>query len=110
MGHNRCAILYTACYILHVFDAHSRALVYNHNAVTVGHLQDLLSIRVVTSAERVCAHPLHQVEIFHNERPVKALTSNLQHKRKRIYSILSGLQLIVFGVVTMIYCKLATGL
>lgn len=84
MDHNQCVIHNTAWSILHVFDAHSGALVYNYDAMAVGHLQDLLSVRVVTGAERVCAHPLHQVEIFHDERPVKALPSNLPHKRKRL--------------------------
>lgn len=51
MGGNRVVILHTACCIVHVFDANSGALVYNHNAMAVSHLQDLLSIWVVTSAE-----------------------------------------------------------
>lgn len=51
MHYNRWVILNTACYILHVFDAHSGALVYNHNAMAVSHLHDLLSIGVMTSAE-----------------------------------------------------------
>lgn len=85
MDHNQCVMLNTACLILHVFNAHSGTFIYNHDAMAVGHLQDLLSVRVVTSAEGVCAHPLHQVEIFHDKGPVKALPSNLQHKKRFIY-------------------------
>lgn len=42
----------------HVFDAHPRALVNDHDAMAVTHLQDFLSVGVVAGAERIGPQPL----------------------------------------------------
>uniref|UniRef100_A0A8C2KB16 PLA2c domain-containing protein n=1 Tax=Cyprinus carpio TaxID=7962 RepID=A0A8C2KB16_CYPCA len=47
--------------VSHVFDSHPRTLVYDDDAVPVGRLQDLLGVGIVTGAERVHSHPLHQI-------------------------------------------------
>ena len=62
-------------------DAHTRALVDDHDPLAVTGLQHLLRVGVVASAESVDAQPAKQVEVLHQQRPVKALPSNLEDSR-----------------------------
>ena len=62
-------------------DAHTRALVDDHDPVAVTELQHLLRVGVVAGAEGVGAQPAKQVEVLHQQRPVKALPSDLEDSR-----------------------------
>ena len=52
----------------HVKDSLSidaRAFINNHDSSLIGHLVDLLSVRVVGSAEGISTDPLEEVEVLH---------------------------------------------
>ena len=65
----------------HQRDAHAGALVDDHDPVAVAELQHLLRVGVVAGAEGVGAQPAKQVEVLHQQRPVKALPSDLGDSR-----------------------------
>lgn len=60
------------------FNPHSRTLVDHHDAIGITQVHDLLSIGVVAGAERVCPQPAQQVEVLHNQGPVKAFAADLR--------------------------------
>lgn len=63
---------------LRQFDAHPWALIDDHDAVGVAQVHDLLSVGVVAGAERVGPQPAQQVEVLHNQGPVKAFATDLR--------------------------------
>lgn len=64
------------------FNPHSRALVDHHDAIGITQVHDLLSVGVVAGAERVCPQPAQQVEVLHNQGPVKAFAADLRRGRR----------------------------
>lgn len=62
-------------------DAHAWTLVNDHNPIAVTELHHLLCIGVVAGAEGVGTKPTKQVEVLHQQWPVKALPSDLGDSR-----------------------------
>lgn len=62
-------------------DAHTRTLIDDHDPITVTELHHLLCVGVVAGAEGVGTQPAEQVEVLHQQRPVKALASDLGDSR-----------------------------
>lgn len=62
-------------------DAHARALIDDHDPIAVTQLHHLLCIGVVAGAEGVGTKPAKQVEVLHQQWPVKALPSDLRDSR-----------------------------
>ena len=59
------------------YDAHAGTLVDDHDPIAVTELHHLLCVGVVAGAEGIGAQPAQQVEVLHQQRPVKALPSDL---------------------------------
>ena len=67
----------------HQHDAHARALVDDYDPIAVTELQHLLCVGVMAGAEGIGAQPAKQVEVLHQQRPIKALPSDLEDSRDR---------------------------
>lgn len=65
----------------HQHNAHTRALIDDHNPILVTELHHLLCIGVVAGTEGVGTKPEKQVEVLHQQWPVKALPSDLGDSR-----------------------------
>lgn len=62
-------------------DAHARALIDDHDPIAVTQLHHLLCVGVVAGAEGIGTKPAKQVEVLQQQRPVKALPSDLRDSR-----------------------------
>lgn len=58
-------------------DAHARTLVDDHNPRVITELHHLLCVWIVAGSERIGTKPEKQVEVLHQQWPVKALPSDL---------------------------------
>ena len=65
----------------HQRDAYARALIDDHNPILVTELHHLLRIGVVAGTEGIGTKPQKQVEVLHQQWPVKALPSDLGDSR-----------------------------
>lgn len=75
-------------------DAHTGTLINDHNPIAVTELHHLLGIGIVAGAEGVGTKPAEQVEVLHQQGPVKALPSDLG-QQKRAFAFLMCLTLTV---------------
>lgn len=73
----------------HQHDAHTRALINDHDPIAVTELHHLLRIGVVAGTEGVGTKPAKQVEVLHQQWPVKTLPSDLGDRRLEGPSVIS---------------------